>query len=120
MAFRTDRVRRPERCDGPGRRGRAAAASAVLVVAGLLSGLAVTAPASPAAAAVSPGPFSVNIANREDVRQFFNLVHEATNGVADGWTGSIATCTPGTVSADYLNAALAQTNYFRTMAASPA
>ena len=75
--------------------------------------------AGPAAAAVTTGPFTLDINNREDVRDFYNTVHEAANGVPDGWTGSIAGCNPGTVSADYLAATLSRINYFRTMAGEP-
>jgi hypothetical protein len=74
--------------------------------------------APPAAAAVPTGDYNVNINNREDVRQFFNLVHEAPVP-ADGWTGNIATCTPGTVSQAYLDATLTRINYFRTMSGEP-
>ena len=73
-----------------------------------------------ASAAVPPPPYTVNIHNREDVRQFYNVVHEAAAAVPDGWTGgSLATCTPGTQSQAYLDATLAQTNYYRTMAGVP-
>ena len=75
--------------------------------------------AGPAAAAVTTGPFTLDINNREDVRDFYNTVHEAANGVPDGWTGSIAGCNPGTVSPDYLAATLSRINYFRTMAGEP-
>ncbi|HEY1737501.1 MAG TPA: CAP domain-containing protein [Acidimicrobiia bacterium] len=91
---------------------------------------AVTATAAPAvhqaatSRAASPsatpqGPFTVTMSNREDVRQFFYRVHEASNDVAPGWTGSIAGCNPGTVSSDYLNATLTRINYFRAMAGVP-
>src|SRR3954447_13409212 len=35
----------------------------------------------------SVGPFTVDVNNREDVREFYNQVHEASVGVTDGWTG---------------------------------
>ena len=73
----------------------------------------------PAAADIPAGPYTVNNANREDVRELFNLVHEASNNASDGWTGSIATCNPGTVSLNYLAATLSRINYFRTMAGEP-
>ncbi len=75
------------------------------------------APAAPAAAPI--GPFTLNVNNRQDVAQFYNLVHEASNGVPDNWNGSIAGCNPGTVSPAYLTAVLSRTNYFRTMAGEP-
>ena len=96
--------------------GRAIAMSAATAVsAALLVG--VVAPS--ASAAVPTGTYNLNINNREDVRQFFNLVHEAPVPASDGWTGNIATCTPGTVSQAYLDATLTRTNYFRTMAGVP-
>ena len=92
-----------------------AAAGAVSVVA--VAGLVAT--ATPAAAAVPSAPYTVNINNREDVRQFYNLVHEAASTVPDGWNGNVATCDPGTPSADYLAATLSRINWFRTMAGEP-
>jgi hypothetical protein len=75
---------------------------------------------APAAAAATPaGPFTVNMTNREDVRQFYYHVHESSNGVDPAWTGSISGCNPGTVSQDYLDATLTRINYFRAMAGVP-
>ena len=91
----------------------ALSASAALTAGVLVGGVA------PAFAAVPTGPFTLNINNREDVRQLFNIIHEGANGVPDGWTGNIASCNPGTVTADYLNATLSRINYFRTMAGEP-
>ncbi len=65
------------------------------------------------------GPFTVDLANREDARQFYYHVHEASNGVPDGWTGSVAGCNPGTVSQDFLDATLTRINYFRAMSGVP-
>ena len=61
----------------------------------------------------------MDMTNREDVRQFFYRAHEPVDGVDPGWTGSVASCTPGTLSSDYLNATLARVNYFRAMAGVP-
>ena len=52
----------------------------------------------------SRGPFKPIMTNRENVRQLFYSAHEAAEPVPIGWTGSVATCNPGTVSADYLEA----------------
>ena len=57
--------------------------------------------------------------HREDARQFYSQVYQASNGVADGWTGSIAGCNPGSVSPGFLAAALSRVNYFRAMAGEP-
>ena len=65
------------------------------------------------------GPFTVNVASREDARQFYNQVYQASDGVADGWTGSIAGCNPGSVSPGFLAAALSRVNFFRAMAGEP-
>ena len=92
----------------------------------------VAATASPAAARGRPvarssrapatapiGPFTVNVSDREDARQFYSQVYQASNGVAVGWTGSIAGCNPGSVSPGFLAAALSRVNYFRAMAGEP-
>ena len=66
------------------------------------------------------GPFTIDVGNREDVRQAWNQVHEATVGVPTGWSGgSVASCTPGTVSNEFLDATLSRTNWFRAMAGVP-
>ena len=40
------------------------------------------------------GPFTIDVGNREDVRQSWNLVHEATADMPTGWSGgSVASCT---------------------------
>ena len=73
-----------------------------------------------ALAAVPTGPFSVDVTDREAVRQFYNVTHQGAVGVSHGWTGgSTATCTPGTTSTDFLSATLSRTNYFRAMAGIP-
>ncbi len=117
------------------RRGRPGPVLRMMAVlcAGVASTVGVAAvKAPPAAAALSRpsaarslpatapiGPFTVNINNREDVRQFYNQVYQASNGVPDGWNGSIASCNPGSVTPDFLAAALSRINYFRTMAGEP-
>src|SRR4051812_1999154 len=66
-------------------------------------------------AATPQGPFTVDMTNREDVRQFYYRVHDGANGVSPGWTGSIGSCNPGTLSSDYLAATLTRENYYRAM-----
>jgi len=82
-----------------------------------LARLAKAAKASPATVPVKG--FSVNNTDREDVRQFFNQVYQASNGVSEGWTGNIASCNPGSVSPAYLASVLTRINYYRTMAGVP-
>ena len=105
-------------------RSRSVLAAVALVLGAVVVPLspgaqAASSAASPATAAVTTGPFTVDINNREDVRDFYNTVHEAANGVPDGWTGNVSTCNPGTVSSDYLAAIQSRINYFRTMAGMP-
>jgi len=99
-------------------------ASAAGVVAGTGSAAAAAAAIRPhaprASAATAPiGPFSININDREDVRQFYNQVYQASNGVPEGWTGNIASCDPGTVTPAFLTSVLSRINYYRTMAGEP-
>jgi uncharacterized protein YkwD len=89
------------------------AAVATLATAGAVA----LAPA--AQTAVPTGPFTVDVGNREEVRAFYYRVHQASEGVPMGWTGDIGRCDAGTVSADYLAAVLARTNWFRAMAGVP-
>jgi uncharacterized protein YkwD len=98
------------------------ARTALAVVAALLAAAVGTVASlgSPAGAAVQTGPFTIDVSNREDVRQSWNLLHEATADIPTGWTGgSIATCTPGTVSQEFLDGTLSRTNWFRAMAGVP-
>lgn len=71
------------------------------------------------AAATPLGPFEVDLSDREAARQFFYSVYLASENIPIGWTGDIASCDPGTVSADYLDATLTRINYFRAMAGVP-
>jgi len=118
-----------------GFRGRSGAALrvAVVVCVSLASaaGVVATGSAAAAAAAIRPhspkaaaatapiGPFSININDREDVRQFYNQVYQASNGVPEGWTGNIASCDPGSVTPAFLTSVLSRINYYRTMAGEP-
>lgn len=63
--------------------------------------------------------FNIDTSSREAVRVFYKLVYTASEGVAHGWTGNLATCTPGTVSAAYQNATALRVNYYRAMAGMP-
>ncbi len=85
--------------------------AAALAAATLTTGSAV-----PAGAAVPAGPFTIDVADREAVRRFYYSVHQASEGVAIGWTGSVAGCNPGTVSAEFREATRTRINYFRAMA----
>jgi hypothetical protein len=60
--------------------------------------------------------FTVDITKREEARLFYNTVYASSENVPHGWMGSIATCTPGTVSAAYQDATLRRVNYYRAIA----
>ena len=93
---------------------------ALLVVVALLAALiALLGVMAPAGATTPEGPFAVDLTNREAVRRFYYTVHEASEGVPAGWTGNVARCDPGTVSADFLDATRTRINYFRAMAGVP-
>ncbi len=62
--------------------------------------------------------FNVTATEREQVRQFYNLVYNASANVPPDWTGSIGTCSPGTISAAYTTATLLRVNFFRALAGS--
>jgi hypothetical protein len=62
----------------------------------------------------------VNTQDREAVRNFFNAVFYAGNGVAANWTGDLGNCDPGTTSAAYQDAVLRRINFYRAMAGVPA
>jgi hypothetical protein len=102
---------------GAWRRAVRAAAVACAFVVGATGAVVVT--EVPAGAAVAPGPFTVNMQGREDVRQFFNQVYQSSNGVPDGWSGNVTGCNPGALSPDYVQAMLTRVNYFRTMVGVP-
>ena len=60
--------------------------------------------------------FTVDITKREEARLFYNTVYASSENVPHEWTGNIATCTPGTVSAAYQDATLRRLNYYRAIA----
>src|SRR6185295_1400074 len=104
-------------CDSDvGRSGRRRVTAAIVAATVMASFFGVFAPP---ADAIATGPFTVTMSNRESVRQLFYSAHEAGNGVAPGWTGSIDSCTPGTVTQAFRDATLARINYFRAMAGVP-
>src|ERR1044072_95459 len=66
------------------------------------------------------GPFTVNIARREEGRKFFNTVYAASEGFSLGGPANLATCTPGTTDAAFRDLVALRINYFRAMAGVPA
>ena len=66
------------------------------------------------------GPFTINTAKREEARNFFNTVYSASEGFSIGWTGNLATCTPGTTDAAFRDLVALRINYYRAMAGMPA
>jgi len=70
--------------------------------------------------ATQPSGFAVNVASREEVRTFYHTVFLSSEGIPSGWSGEVATCSPGTTAADYRDATARRINYFRAMAGIPA
>ncbi len=66
------------------------------------------------------GGYAVNPQDRDTARLFYGTVFASSNGVASGWSGSIAGCNAGDTSADYKAATLRRVNWFRAMAGVPA
>lgn len=64
--------------------------------------------------------FTVNTNNREEVRNFFNTIYQASENIPIDWTGSIEQCIPGTISQEYRDAVTLRINFFRAMAGVPA
>ena len=64
--------------------------------------------------------FSVNGSSREQVRQFYNAVYAASDGVPINSTANIANCVAGTNSAAFTTAILWRINWFRAMSGVPA
>ena len=61
----------------------------------------------------------VNTASRQAVRDYYLNTYLASEGVSSGWSGSQATCTPGTTTEAFRTAVLTRLNYFRQMAGIP-
>jgi hypothetical protein len=64
--------------------------------------------------------FNVNGNSREQVRQFYNAVYAASEGVPMDSSAISASCDAGTNSAAFLNAVLWRINWFRAMSGIPA
>ncbi len=64
--------------------------------------------------------FSVDGNSREQVRQFYNAVYAASEGVPINSTANIANCVAGANSPDFQNAVLWRINWFRAMSGVPA
>jgi hypothetical protein len=62
---------------------------------------------------------SVNAADRSAVVQFYKTVYAASQGIASGWNGDRASCTPGTTSQAYADATILRVNYYRAMTGLP-
>ena len=62
----------------------------------------------------------VDATQREQARVFFHTVYQASEGVASGWTGSVAGGTAGTTSDLFRAATVLRVNYFRAMVGIPA
>lgn len=69
-------------------------------------------------------PFTVNIASREEVRQFYNGVYNASANVPMGWTGNYtaasAIVAAGDTAAAFKEATRVRINFFRALAGVPA
>ncbi len=63
---------------------------------------------------------TVDAQDRADVVAFFHRFYAASDGVAVGWDGNEAACTPGTSSSAFKEAILRRINFFRAMAGVPA
>ena len=71
------------------------------------------------AAGTSAGLY-VNIQDRQSVLNFYNLDYLGYDSAEMDWTGSQASCVPGTTSAEFQSVVLHRVNYFRAMAGLPA
>lgn len=66
------------------------------------------------------GGYNLDPTSRESARLFYQTVYAASDNIADGWTGSVASCNAGAVNTAYQNATLRRINWFRAMAGIPA
>jgi uncharacterized protein YkwD len=71
-----------------------------------LAGLAFSAPIAVRAASPS---------TRAEAVSLYQTMYQATDGLPSGWTGNVASCNAGDVSAAYRNAGLQRVEYFRLM-----
>ena len=70
-------------------------------------------------ASYSRQSLAVNLNNRADVVQLYQVTYKASQGVASGWNGNRSTCTAGTTSLAYSDATILRVNYYRAMAGLP-
>lgn len=64
--------------------------------------------------------YSVDTWDRGAVVAFYHSVYRAQDALDPAWTGNVASCTAGDVTADYRAAAVRRVNFFRAMAGLPA
>lgn len=64
---------------------------------------------------------SVNASNREDVLSFWHCIYQASEGYESrlNWTGSLASCTPGTTAAVFKDDVRRRINWYRAMVGLP-
>ena len=62
---------------------------------------------------------SVNLNSRLAVAELYQTTYLASEGVAAGWTGNRASCSPGATSQAYADATILRVNYYRAMAGLP-
>jgi hypothetical protein len=70
--------------------------------------------------AADSAPLTVNIASREEVRQFYRAIYSASENVPMGWTGSYTTGAAGDTAAAFKEATRLRVNFFRALAGLPA
>ncbi|MCB2153356.1 CAP domain-containing protein [bacterium] len=75
--------------------------------------------ASAADSIARDGGISVDNQNRAAVIQFYYTYYVGTADVPANWTGSVASCDPGTVDAAYQDATMKRINYYRAMVGLP-
>lgn len=67
-----------------------------------------------------PVALSVNPASREEVRQFYRAVYQASEGIPMAWTGNYATGAAGDTSAAFKEATRLRINFYRALVGVPA
>jgi hypothetical protein len=65
-------------------------------------------------------PLTVNPASREEVRQFYRAIYNASENIPIGWTGSYATGNAGDTSPAFKEATRLRINFFRALVGLPA
>ncbi len=73
----------------------------------------------PLVASSLPRTSWIDTQDRDAVRQLYQTTYLASDGISSGWTGSHASCNPGTTSDAFKAAILARINYFRSMGGVP-